>query len=102
MRSSIGGSAIGCRSGVALAIRPEIDESERNSAERHRPERTRPRREGANLQVANVLVNYDPPWNPMIVEQRSGRVQRLASERANVSIFNIMLQGTLEEYIVGS
>lgn len=57
--------------------------------------------EGVNLQVANVLVNYDLPWNPMIVEQRIGRVQRLASEHANVSIFNVMLSGTFEEYIVG-
>ncbi len=57
--------------------------------------------EGVNLQVANVLVNYDLPWNPMIVEQRIGRVQRLASEHKSVSIFNIMLRGTFEEYIVG-
>ena len=57
--------------------------------------------EGVNLQVANVLVNYDLPWNPMIVEQRIGRIQRLASEHANVSIFNIILKGTFEEYIVG-
>jgi superfamily II DNA or RNA helicase len=57
--------------------------------------------EGVNLQVANVLVNFDLPWNPMIVEQRIGRVQRLASEHDKVSIFNIMLNGTFEEYIVG-
>jgi superfamily II DNA or RNA helicase len=57
--------------------------------------------EGVNLQVANVLVNYDLPWNPMIVEQRIGRVQRLASEHASVSILNIILKGTFEEYIVG-
>jgi hypothetical protein len=57
--------------------------------------------EGVNLQVANVLVNFDLPWNPMIVEQRIGRIQRLASEHDNVSIFNIMLKGTFEEYIVG-
>jgi superfamily II DNA or RNA helicase len=57
--------------------------------------------EGINLQVANMLVNYDLPWNPMIVEQRIGRVQRLASEHAHVSIFNMTLQGTFEEYIVG-
>ncbi len=57
--------------------------------------------EGVNLQVANVLVNYDLPWNPMIVEQRIGRVQRLASEHASVGIFNVMLRGTFEEYIVG-
>jgi helicase-like protein len=41
--------------------------------------------EGVDLQVANVLVNYDLPWNPMIVEQRIGRIQRLASEHASVS-----------------
>ena len=57
--------------------------------------------EGVNLQVANVLVNYDLPWNPMLVEQRIGRVQRLASDHAHVSIFNVMLRGTFEEYIVG-
>jgi superfamily II DNA or RNA helicase len=57
--------------------------------------------EGVNLQVANVLVNFDLPWNPMIVEQRIGRVQRLASEHASVGVFNIMLRGTFEEYIVG-
>jgi superfamily II DNA or RNA helicase len=57
--------------------------------------------EGVNLQVANVLVNFDLPWNPMIVEQRIGRVQRLASDYAHVTIFNITLRGTFEEYIVG-
>ncbi|MGB8543110.1 MAG: SNF2-related protein [Candidatus Acidiferrales bacterium] len=57
--------------------------------------------EGVNLQAANVVVNFDLPWNPMIVEQRIGRVQRLASEHASVCIFNIILRGTFEEYIVG-
>jgi superfamily II DNA or RNA helicase len=57
--------------------------------------------EGVNLQVANVLVNYDLPWNPMIVEQRIGRIQRLASEHAKVSILNIILKNTFEEFIVG-
>ncbi len=56
--------------------------------------------EGVNLQKANVLVNYDLPWNPMIVEQRIGRIQRLSSKFAKVSIFNIILKGTFEEYIV--
>lgn len=57
--------------------------------------------EGVNLQAANVLVNYDLPWNPMVVEQRIGRIQRLASEHESVCIFNIVLRGTFEEYIVG-
>jgi superfamily II DNA or RNA helicase len=57
--------------------------------------------EGVNLQVANVLINFDLPWNPMIVEQRIGRVQRLGSTHQNVIIYNVMLAGTFEEYIVG-
>jgi superfamily II DNA or RNA helicase len=57
--------------------------------------------EGVNLQAANVLVNFDLPWNPMIVEQRIGRIQRLASAHASVCIVNIILRGTFEEYIVG-
>jgi len=56
--------------------------------------------EGVNLQCSNVLVNYDLPWNPMIVEQRIGRIQRLASKHANVTIFNMTLKNTFEEYIV--
>jgi superfamily II DNA or RNA helicase len=57
--------------------------------------------EGVNLQVANVLINFDLPWNPMIVEQRIGRIQRLGSNHQNVIIYNVMLAGTFEEYIVG-
>jgi superfamily II DNA or RNA helicase len=56
--------------------------------------------EGVNLQAANVLVNYDLPWNPMIVEQRIGRVQRLGSEHANVLVYSVTLAGTFEDYIV--
>jgi hypothetical protein len=37
----------------------------------------------------------------MIVEQRIGRVQRLASDHAYVSIYNVTLRGTFEDYIVG-
>lgn len=56
--------------------------------------------EGINLQVANVLVNYDLPWNPMVVEQRIGRIQRLASTHRNVIVLNLVTQGTVEESIV--
>jgi len=62
---------------------------------------TRAGSEGVNLQAANILINYDLPWNPMIVEQRIGRVQRLNSNHAKVCIFNIVLKNTFEEYIVG-
>lgn len=57
--------------------------------------------EGLNLQAGNALVNYDFPWNPMLVEQRIGRIQRLGSRHANVSIFNLQIEGSYEEHIIG-
>jgi superfamily II DNA or RNA helicase len=56
--------------------------------------------EGINLQVANVLVNYDLPWNPMVVEQRIGRVQRLASTHEYVVVGNLVSAGSVEERVV--
>lgn len=57
--------------------------------------------EGINLQACNVLVNYDLPWNPMVVEQRVGRVQRLASRHLHVTVFNLCIANSPEEKIVG-
>jgi len=56
--------------------------------------------EGINLQKGNVLINYDLPWNPMIVEQRIGRVQRLGSEFQYVVIVNLVGAGTVEDRVV--
>lgn len=56
--------------------------------------------EGVNLQAANVLVNYDLPWNPMVLEQRIGRVQRLGSAHARVVVFNLVAADTVEERVV--
>jgi superfamily II DNA or RNA helicase len=57
--------------------------------------------EGVNLQAGNVVINYDLPWNPMILEQRIGRVQRLGSKHAHVVVFNLVLAGSVEERVVG-
>jgi superfamily II DNA or RNA helicase len=56
--------------------------------------------EGVNLQAANFLVNYDLPWNPMVVEQRIGRVQRLGSRHAQVVVCNLYVQGSIEDLVV--
>jgi superfamily II DNA or RNA helicase len=56
--------------------------------------------EGVNLQAANVLVNVDLPWNPMKLEQRIGRVQRLGSKHATVEIVNLVLGGTFDEHVL--
>ncbi|RZN42178.1 MAG: helicase, partial [Methanophagales archaeon ANME-1-THS] len=37
--------------------------------------------EGLNLQVANVLINYEAPWSPIKLEQRIGRVWRLGQKK---------------------
>ena len=36
--------------------------------------------EGLNLQFASVVINYDMPWNPMRIEQRCGRVDRIGAD----------------------
>ncbi|MGQ4894443.1 MAG: helicase-related protein [Candidatus Njordarchaeia archaeon] len=46
--------------------------------------------EGLNLQVASVVINYEPPWSPVKLEQRMGRVWRLGQKR-DVIINNIFL-----------
>lgn len=56
--------------------------------------------EGINLQAGNVLVNFDLPWNPMVVEQRIGRIQRLASDHRHVLIINLAVADSPEEKVV--
>lgn len=46
--------------------------------------------EGLNLQVASIVINYEPPWSPIKLEQRMGRVWRLGQQR-DVRIHNIFL-----------
>jgi SNF2 family DNA or RNA helicase len=60
---------------------------------------TRVGSEGLNLQFCNQLVNYELPWNPMIVEQRIGRVHRIGQER-EVHIVNFAAQQTIEMHIL--
>jgi SNF2 family DNA or RNA helicase len=55
--------------------------------------------EGRNMQFCNVLVNYDLPWNPMKVEQRIGRVDRIGQDR-EVHVFNLALDDTVEEHVL--
>jgi hypothetical protein len=52
--------------------------------------------EGLNLQAAGVLANYDLPWNPMKVEQRIGRIDRLGQQRPRVKILNFAYKDTVE------
>jgi SNF2 family DNA or RNA helicase len=60
---------------------------------------TRAGSEGRNLQFCSVLVNYDLPWNPMVVEQRIGRLHRIGQTR-EVHIVNLAAAGTIEARIL--
>lgn len=52
--------------------------------------------EGLNFQFCGALVNYDMPWNPMRVEQRIGRIDRLGQKHAVIRIINLHYEGTVE------
>jgi hypothetical protein len=51
--------------------------------------------EGLNLQFCHLVFNYDLPWNPMKLEQRIGRVDRIGQAHPVVAI-NIALDGSVE------
>ena len=52
---------------------------------------------GLNLQFAGVLVNYDLPWNPMKVEQRIGRIDRLGQPRPVIRVLSFAYKDTVEQ-----
>lgn len=51
--------------------------------------------EGLNLQFSNIIINYDLPWNPMKIEQRCGRADRIGQQR-DVHIYNFIITDTVE------
>lgn len=54
--------------------------------------------EGLNLQFANIIINYDLPWNPMKIEQRCGRADRIGQTR-DVHIYNFIVGDTVENRV---
>lgn len=54
--------------------------------------------EGLNLQFSNIIINYDLPWNPMKIEQRCGRADRIGQQR-DVHIYNFIVGDTVENRV---
>ena len=52
--------------------------------------------ESLNLQFCTALVNYDIPWNPMTLEQRIGRIDRIGQERPTIDVVNQFYDDTAE------
>ena len=55
--------------------------------------------EGQNLQFCHCLVNFDLPWNPMLLEQRIGRLHRFG-QTEEVTVYNLCARGTVEERVL--
>ena len=55
--------------------------------------------EGLDLQFCRTLINYDLPWNPMRVEQRIGRIDRVGQESQFISVLNFMHNRTIDQRI---
>ena len=52
--------------------------------------------ESLNLQFCTAMVNYDIPWNPMTLEQRIGRIDRIGQQRESVAIIHLFYADTAE------
>lgn len=55
--------------------------------------------EGVDLQFSRCIVNYDLPWNPMRIEQRIGRVDRIGQASSKVQIVNMVYEDTIDDRI---
>jgi hypothetical protein len=55
--------------------------------------------EGLNLQSADLLINFDLPWNPMLLEQRIGRIDRIGQHHDDIHVLNYLYQGSVEEVV---
>lgn len=55
--------------------------------------------EGIDLQFCDALINYDLPWNPMVLEQRIGRIDRIGQASSLIHIYNLVVQGSIEQEV---
>jgi len=55
--------------------------------------------EGVDLQFSRILINYDLPWNPMRVEQRIGRIDRIGQKSDQILIINFQILNTIDGHI---
>ncbi len=55
--------------------------------------------EGVDLQFSSLVINYDLPWNPMRVEQRIGRIDRIGQQEKKILIWNFFYKDSIDDRI---
>lgn len=58
--------------------------------------------EGLNFQFCGAMINYDMPWNPMRVEQRIGRIDRIGQRYDSIRVTNMYYKDTVEADVYGA
>ena len=56
--------------------------------------------EGMDLQFCRLVVNYDLPWNPMRIEQRIGRIDRIGQRSKRILVWNFVHKDTIDALIL--
>lgn len=56
--------------------------------------------EGVDLQFCRLVVNYDLPWNPMRIEQRIGRIDRIGQLSKRILVWNFVHKDTVDALIL--
>ncbi len=51
--------------------------------------------ESLNMQFCHIIINYDLPWNPMALEQRIGRVDRIG-QKYEVQAYNMLTNNSVD------
>lgn len=54
--------------------------------------------ESLNMQFAYIVINYDVPWNPMMIEQRIGRIDRIGQSHEVLAI-NMMINNSIDSRV---
>jgi superfamily II DNA or RNA helicase len=56
--------------------------------------------EGLDFEFCSAVINYDLPWNPMEVEQRIGRIDRIGQKEKKILIVNFINERTIDDQIM--
>jgi SNF2 family DNA or RNA helicase len=56
--------------------------------------------EGLDLQFCDAVVNYDLHWNPMILEQRVGRIDRIGQTKPEITVYDFFVEGSIDARVL--